>query len=399
MLQSREGQRVPAVSFRVRENNEWKTVTTAQLFDGKTVVVFSLRGAFADLFVDPPAALQRAGAGVRRAWRGRHPVRLGQRHLRYEQVGQGPESENITMIPDGNGEFTEGMGMLVDKADLGFGKRSWRYAMLVRTVWCRRCSSNRKSRATRSGVGRRHHAQPHRAQRQAPRPVVVFSKVGCSFCAKAKQLLDDNGFDYIDVPLENKIRGKVLGAVSGTMTAPQVFINGKLVGGAEALERYGTLSAAARRVPAGTAARGLRTQSPDPMAACCHPARRFADSPIGARAERRRPIAPSRTIPRTHRSRRAFPASVPSRSRIHATIVTDVAVIGAGTAGLAAYRAARPPASARDHRGRSLRYHLRPRRLHALKLLIAAAEARTRSATPRPSACMWTARCASTGAR
>ena len=30
------------------------------------------------------------------------------------------------MIPDGNGEFTEGMGMLVDKEDLGFGKRSWR---------------------------------------------------------------------------------------------------------------------------------------------------------------------------------------------------------------------------------------------------------------------------------
>jgi peroxiredoxin len=71
-----------------------------------------------------------------------------------------------------------------------------------------------------------------------PDQVVVFSKVGCSFCAKAKQLLSDNGFEYIDVPLEHKIRGKVLGAVSGNMTAPQVFINGKLIGGAEALEQY-----------------------------------------------------------------------------------------------------------------------------------------------------------------
>ena len=69
-----------------------------------------------------------------------------------------------------------------------------------------------------------------------PDQVVVFSKVGCSFCAKAKQLLSDNGFEYIDVPLEHKIRGKVLGAVSGNMTAPQVFINGKLIGGAEALD-------------------------------------------------------------------------------------------------------------------------------------------------------------------
>lgn len=42
------------------------------------------------------------------------------------------ESENIIVIPDGNGEFTEGMGMLVGKEDLGFGKRSWRYSMLVK---------------------------------------------------------------------------------------------------------------------------------------------------------------------------------------------------------------------------------------------------------------------------
>ena len=40
------------------------------------------------------------------------------------------------------------------------------------------------------------------------------------------------------MPLEHKIRGKVLGAVSGTMTAPQVFINGKLIGGAEQVEQY-----------------------------------------------------------------------------------------------------------------------------------------------------------------
>ncbi|MNQ92613.1 Hybrid peroxiredoxin hyPrx5 [compost metagenome] len=73
---------------------------------------------------------------------------------------------------------------------------------------------------------------------KSPDQVVVFSKIGCSHCAKAKQLLSDNGFEYIDVPLENKVRGKVLGAVSGSMTAPQVFINGNLIGGAEALEQY-----------------------------------------------------------------------------------------------------------------------------------------------------------------
>ena len=38
----------------------------------------------------------------------------------------------MKMIPDGNVSFSKGMGMLVDKSDLGFGPRSWRYSMLVR---------------------------------------------------------------------------------------------------------------------------------------------------------------------------------------------------------------------------------------------------------------------------
>src|SRR6187402_3192138 len=46
MTQNREGQRVPNVTFRIRENNDWKSVTTEQLFAGKTVAVFSLPGAF-----------------------------------------------------------------------------------------------------------------------------------------------------------------------------------------------------------------------------------------------------------------------------------------------------------------------------------------------------------------
>ncbi len=39
---------------------------------------------------------------------------------------------NLTFVPDGNGEFTEKMGLLVDKSKLGFGKRSWRYSMFVK---------------------------------------------------------------------------------------------------------------------------------------------------------------------------------------------------------------------------------------------------------------------------
>ncbi len=134
------------------------------------------------------------------------------------------ESENITMIPDGNGEFTEGMGMLVDKADLGFGKRSWRYAMLVKDGVVQKMFIEPDEPGDPFKVSDADTMLAHIApDARKPDQVVVFSKVGCSFCAKAKQLLDDNGFDYIDVPLDNKVRGKVLGAVSGEMTAPQVL--------------------------------------------------------------------------------------------------------------------------------------------------------------------------------
>ena len=40
-------------------------------------------------------------------------------------------NKNVFLLPDGNGEFTEKMGALVEKTNLGFGKRSWRYSMVV----------------------------------------------------------------------------------------------------------------------------------------------------------------------------------------------------------------------------------------------------------------------------
>jgi peroxiredoxin len=47
------------------------------------------------------------------------------------QWGQSQNARNVFLLPDGTGEFTRKMGMLVDKSNLGFGMRSWRYSMLV----------------------------------------------------------------------------------------------------------------------------------------------------------------------------------------------------------------------------------------------------------------------------
>ena len=133
MLNNIEGQSVPNVTFRVIENGDWKDVTSDHLFSGKTVVVFSLPGAFtptcsathlprfnelAPVFkqngVDEIICMSVNDTFVMNAWK------------------ENQESDNVTVIPDGNGEFTDGMGMLVSKNDLGFGKRSWRYSMLVK---------------------------------------------------------------------------------------------------------------------------------------------------------------------------------------------------------------------------------------------------------------------------
>ncbi len=133
MMSSREGQAVPQVTFKTRQNDEWVDVTSDELFKNKTVVVFSLPGAFtptcssshlprynelADTLktngVDDIVCMSVNDAFVMNAW----------------NVDQ--ESENITLIPDGNGDFSAGMDMLVDKSAIGFGKRSWRYSMLVK---------------------------------------------------------------------------------------------------------------------------------------------------------------------------------------------------------------------------------------------------------------------------
>lgn len=47
------------------------------------------------------------------------------------QWGKAQGAENVFLLPDGNAEFTRKMGMLVDKSNLGFGMRSWRYSMYV----------------------------------------------------------------------------------------------------------------------------------------------------------------------------------------------------------------------------------------------------------------------------
>ena len=128
----KEQYQVPQVEFVFRENSEFVTRTTADLFDGKRVVIFSLPGAFTPTC----SAYQLPGFEERFE----EFVQLGIDAIYCISVNDGfvmnawakdQGIEKVTLIPDGNAYFTRSMGQLVLKSNLGFGERSWRYAAVV----------------------------------------------------------------------------------------------------------------------------------------------------------------------------------------------------------------------------------------------------------------------------
>jgi glutaredoxin-like protein len=131
------------------------------------------------------------------------------------------------------------MGMLVDKSDLGFGKRSWRYSMLVRDGVVEKMFIEPEKPGDPFEVSDADTMLAHiNANANKPDQVAIFTREGCQYCSKAKALLDDLGYDYAEIPLEHKTRSKIVGAVTGAKTVPQVFVNGKHIGGLEGLEQW-----------------------------------------------------------------------------------------------------------------------------------------------------------------
>jgi len=238
--QNREGQNVPQASFRTRTEADWKTLTTDDLFKGKTVVVFSLPGAFtptcssthvprynelAPAFfangVDRIVCLSVNDAFVMNEW------------------ARTQECAEVLMLPDGNGEFTGKMGMLVDKSDLGFGKRSWRYSMLVRDGVIEKMFIEAEKPGDPFEVSDADTMLAYlNPKAKKPDQVAILTREGCGYCAKAKALLKELGYAFSEVRLDHSDRSRVVGAITGRGTVPQVFINGRHIGGHEDLARW-----------------------------------------------------------------------------------------------------------------------------------------------------------------
>lgn len=238
--QDLEGQNVPSVVFRTRQGDEWKDVSTDDLFKGKTVAVFSLPGAFTptcssshlprynelakDFYargVDSIVCISVNDTFVMNAW-------LADQ-----------EAENIVVVPDGNGEFTKGMGMLVSKEQLGFGDRSWRYSMLVKDgkiekMFIEPVKDGDPFEVSDADTMLKYIDPQWKAEESA----ALFTKPGCSFCAAAKALLKEKGVPYEEIILGKDATVTAVRAITGKSTAPQIFIGGRYIGGSEELKAY-----------------------------------------------------------------------------------------------------------------------------------------------------------------
>ena len=140
------GQRIPDITFKTRVEDldghfSWEDVTTCDYFKGKSVILFSLPGAFTPTCstyqlpdfekkfaefslegIDEIYCMSVNDAFVMNAW------------------AKDQKLEYVKVIPDGSGRFTRGMGMLVRKDPEDFGYRSWRYAAhiedcVVKKMW------------------------------------------------------------------------------------------------------------------------------------------------------------------------------------------------------------------------------------------------------------------------
>ncbi len=237
-LEDQTGNTVPQVEFKTRHGHEWVTKTTDDYFKGKKVVLFALPGAytptcssthlprynelisdFRDAGIDDVICLSVNDTFVMNAWQ------------------EAQMAEDITMLPDGNGEFTEKLGFLVGKEDIGFGKRTWRYSMLVNDGKIEKMFIEKEVDGDPFDSSDADTMLEYLGAKASP-SVAVYSRPGCPFCADAKNMLIEKGHEFEEHVLNEDYTIKTLKAISGSTSVPQIFVQGNRVGGSDKLKKF-----------------------------------------------------------------------------------------------------------------------------------------------------------------
>jgi len=224
---------------RLGDEGRIERVRTAELFKRRTVAVFALPGAFTPTCsaAHVPRFNQLADELAARGVDEICCVSVNDPYV-MAAWANALGADRITFLADPDGAFSGALGLLADR-DPVLGVRSRRYALLVRD-----------GRIERAFVEARGPGDPYAVSdadtllayldRDAPalRAITIVARRGCPHCARAKRLLERRGLPYESIELDDRITLTTLRALTGRTTVPQVFIQGKLIGGAEDLERY-----------------------------------------------------------------------------------------------------------------------------------------------------------------
>jgi len=237
---SRAGTQIPAVVLAELRDSSVERIETADLFAGRRVIVFALPGAFTptcsslhvpgylarlfdfrDAGIDDIVCLSVNDPYVMGAWQ------------------HAEKAEGIRFIADPFGEFTQAMGMSVDHRDASLGTRSWRYSMLVdngkiETMFIEADRPGDPFEVSDADTMWKY----LRPNYKSPGSAFLLARHGCAHCARAKALLGESGIHFEAIHLGEGVTMQGVKAASGASTVPQVFIDGRLIGGADQLAAY-----------------------------------------------------------------------------------------------------------------------------------------------------------------
>lgn len=239
-LAAREGSTIPDVEMYRFHDGAVQRVSAQELFGHGRVIAFALPGAFT-----PTCSTAHVPGFVARADDFR---KLGISDIVCISVNDpyvmdawqdAEKARGITFVADPEGEFTRAMGMLVDKRDAGLGMRSWRYSMLVNDgrigkMFVEPQVSGDPFEVSDAETMLRHLRPNH----TGPGAILMLAREGCPHCRRAKQLLTDRGLAFEAVHVGDELSMRGVAAASGKAQVPQVFVDGKLIGGADQLAQY-----------------------------------------------------------------------------------------------------------------------------------------------------------------
>jgi len=237
---SRVGSKVPEVQLSELQDGNVRKVSTADLFKGRRVILFALPGAFT-----PTCSTAHVPGYVARL-KDFHDAGIADvvclsvnDPFVMEAWQRSEKAAGIRFVADPYAEFTRAMGMEVDHRDAGLGVRSWRYSMLVDDGTVEAMFVEPDVPGDPFEVSDADTLWNYlRPDQKGAGTAFMLAREGCPHCARAKALLKEHGITFEAIHLGDGLTMQGVKAASGTATVPQVYIDGRLIGGADQLARH-----------------------------------------------------------------------------------------------------------------------------------------------------------------